>query len=211
MTLGLAGLTPDIEFSTPDFLGSNTQVILDNWFDVHETNLEQTLGLDESVVWEIAQTQTGAISLSADGKMLSLGETRVREPNDDGETYWDIEFDSIYSHRISIGGWNGATDTDGEYDSARNGVNLSVEYLPGDEEFDPIADEYAPSDGVVGNTDAESFDFENISKIRFGTWHNDFDGSGVYSVRTEAQFVPKDGFGNDDWDNSLTVIEKQAV
>ena len=27
---------------------------------------------------------------------------------------------------------------------ARNGVNLSVEYLPGDEEFDPIADEYAP-------------------------------------------------------------------
>ena len=136
--------------------------------------------------------------------MLSLGETRVREPNDDGETYWDIEFDSIYSHRISIGGWNGATDTDGEYDSARNGVNLSVEYLPGDEEFDPIADEYAPSDGVVGNTDAESFDFENISKIRFGTWHNDFDGSGVYSVRTEAQFVPKDGFGNDDWDNSLT-------
>jgi len=202
--IGVSWFDPDIELSTPDFLGSNTQVILDNWFDVHETNLEQTLGLDESVVWEIAQTQTGAISLSADGKMLSLGETRVREPNDDGETYWDIEFDSIYSHRIIIGGWNGATDTDGEYDSARNGVNLSVEYLPGDEEFDPIADEYAPSDGVVGNADAESFDFENISKIRFGTWHNDFDGSGVYSVRTEAQFVPKDGFGNDDWDNSLT-------
>ena len=202
--IGVSWFDPDIELSTPDFLGSNTEVIIDNWFDVHETNLEQALGLDGSGVWEIQQTQTGAISLFVDGEMLALGETRVREPNDDGETYWDIEFDSIYSHRISIGGWNGATDTDGEYDIARNGVNLSVEYLPGDEEFDPIADEYAPGDGVVGNTDAESFDFENISKIRFGTWHNDFDGSGVYSVRTQAQFVPKDGFGNDDWDNSLT-------
>ena len=85
---------------------------------MHETNLEQALGLDEVVVWEIAANANWChIIVFVDGKMLALGETRVREPNDDGETYWDIEFDSIYSHRISIGGWNGATDTDGEYDS----------------------------------------------------------------------------------------------
>jgi hypothetical protein len=210
--IGVSWFDPDIELSTPDFLGSNTEVILDNWFEVHESNLEQILGLDESVVWEIAQTRTGAISLSADGKMLSLGETRVREPEDNGETYWDIEFDSVYSHQIRIEGWNGVTDTDGEYDTIKNGVKLSIEYLPDDQEFDLIVDKYAPGEEVaIENTSAKSFDFESISKISYGIWNNDSDGVGAYSVRTEAQFVPKDDFGNEDWDNSLTSHLENGV
>jgi len=204
---GVNWFDSDIDLSTPDFLGSNTQAILDNWFDMHETELGELLG--SSGAWSMMQTQSGDLALLLNDKIFDTrGELEVEDPNSNDEAYWNIWYGE---KNIGIGGWNGTTTEDGEYDISRNGVRLTHEYYPDDEDFDDLVKTYAPEEDVIADTDADSFGFQGVKKIALNKWYNDFDASGIYSERTELSFVPSDEFGEDDWNSKLSSELRDGV
>ena len=199
--IGVSWFDSDIEFSKPDFLGLNTEKILENWILVQGQTLEEFSDLTGD--FSFMQTKTGEIAIFLDDVFQGTGDVKIDDPNDNDEVYWDINFDSL---DFSIGGWNGTTDTDGEHDIIRNGVRIDVNYENDEDEFEVLLNQYAPSSNVdLGNTIAKEFNFSGAELIRLSLWENDFDGAGSYRSSSNATFVPGDNFGNEDWGNKIVV------
>ena len=203
----ISWIDPNLALSTPNFLGSNTVSILENWLSVYQTEVEEASEM--SGEWSLMQTDEGGIALLLNGGVLAVGQAHVDAPNSNGEVYWDVHFDALGG---GIGGWNRTTDTDGVLSTTENGVKFYLDEYNGDQEFDDLVSKYEPPETVdLSGTFAENFDFAGAVKIHYEIWNNDFDGDGTYNSYDRAQFIPDDGTGGTDWDNKVQVELRDGV
>ena len=67
-----------------------------------------------------------------------------------------------------------------------------------------------PEDVDLTGTVAENFDFPGVAYIQSEIWYNDFDGDGEYSTYERAKFIPSDDTGESDWDNKVSVEDRNG-
>ncbi|MDA9209509.1 hypothetical protein N9O77_01955, partial [bacterium] len=196
----------DSNLITPDFLGTNTSAILDNWLSVHGESLAQAS--DGTGTLSMMQTVHGAVALLSDESILAVGDVDVDEVNSSGEVYWDIWFNSLGS---GVGGWNRETGTQDVLSLTENGVQFTLDKHKDNTEFNELLLRFAPPEDVdLTGTVAENFDFPGVAYIQSEIWYNDFDGDGEYSTYDRAKFIPSDDTGESDWDNKVSVEDRNG-
>ena len=196
----------DSNLITPDFLGTNTSAILDNWLSVHGESLAQAS--DGTGTLSMMQTVHGAVALLSDESILAVGDVDVDDVNSSGEVYWDIWFNSLGS---GVGGWNRETGTQDVLSLTENGVQFTLDKHKDNTEFNELLLRFAPPEDVdLTGTVAENFDFPGVAYIQSEIWYNDFDGDGEYSTYDRAKFIPSDDTGESDWDNKVSVEDRNG-
>ena len=185
-----------------DFLGTNTNQILENWLSVYEEMLNEEF--ETTASWSLMQLegQTTIALVIDDEQVVAVGSPDI-SMSSDGLINWHIDFDGA-----AISGWNDASD--GEASVSNYGVKSEIFYESDDPEFGEIMTIFAPSGDVdVSETVWENFVSDDIGEIRFETWTN-YEEGGVDNQYTRATFIPKFSSSSDlDWDNSLSVkLEK---
>ena len=196
----------DSDLITPDFLGTNTSAILDNWLSVHGESLAQAS--DGTGTLSMMQTVDGSIALLSDESILAVGDVDVDDVNSSGEVYWDIWFNSLGS---GVGGWNRETGTQDVLSLTENGVRFNLDEHKDDAAFNELLLRFAPPEDVdLTGTVAENFDFPGVAYIQSEIWYNDFDGDGEYSTYERAKFIPSDDTGESDWDNKVSVEDRNG-
>ena len=194
------------DLTPPDFLGTNTSAILDNWLSVHGESLAQAS--DGTGTLSMMQTVHGAVALLSDESILAVGDVDVDDVNSSGEVYWDIWFNSLGS---GVGGWNRETGTQDVLSLTENGVRFNLDEHKDDAAFNELLLRFAPPEDVdLTGTVAENFDFPGVAYIQSEIWYNDFDGDGEYSTYDRAKFIPSDDTGESDWDNKVSVEDRNG-
>ena len=194
------------DLTPPDFLGTNTSAILDNLLSVHGESLAQAS--DGTGTLSMMQTVDGSIALLSDESILAVGDVDVDDVNSSGEVYWDIWFNSLGS---GVGGWNRETGTQDVLSLTENGVRFNLDEHKDDAAFNELLLRFAPPEDVdLTGTVAENFDFPGVAYIQSEIWYNDFDGDGEYSTYDRAKFIPSDDTGESDWDNKVSVEDRNG-
>jgi len=197
------------ELITPDFLGSKTPAILQNWLDVYEDQLESFSG--QSGDWSLMQTETGAIALLLGDNIVEVGKTQIEDGSD--EVNWTIRFSEV---DLEFYGQNAKTDNVGELSLSEHRVDMSIQLYADDDmfadAFKDFIDTYAPpSDVDLSGTPSEGFDFSNVQSIHYRIKNKDYDGTGEYNNSTEVTFLPHNEWGGSDWENKISVISKNGM
>jgi hypothetical protein len=204
--IGVTWLDPDVSMRLPDFLGDNTEAILDNWFAIHGEYLLSLSG-DEGNYTIKQLSENTAVALIGD-EVIATGDIEVQLPNESGEKYWFIDFDGV-----GIGGWNRVTDQGGVLSLTENGVQIYLDVSPSDDSewFAALIEQYTPPSTLdLQGTIIQNFQFAAVPQIAFEIWQNDFNGDG-YTKASRVKFLPDNGFGGADRDNAITVSLEESI
>lgn len=197
------------DLSEPDFLGINTQAIIDNWLSVFGKELSAYLDLPAESTLTIKQNVDGNPVLLVDGQAVGFGEFRMNQLEGD-QQYWSINTETERGW-IDIGGWNQTTADPNLLGTDRHGVIFNYEYKPNDPLFLTTLESYLPPETIdLTGTAVETFDFYNVAKINAGSWYNDFNGTGEYSIRDYLRYVPKAEDDSDDWGSAIEVNNRNS-
>lgn len=194
----------------PDFLGASTQAIADNWLSVFGDELKAYFNRPINSVLSVKQNADGNPVFLVDGKAVGFGQFNLNSLENGYQQYWSIGIESERGW-VDIGGWNETTADPNVLGTVRHGVMFNYDYKPNDPLFRETLEAYLPPETVdLTGTPVESFDFYGVAKINAGTWYNDFNGTGQYSVRDYLRYIPEAVDGSEDWGSVIQVINQNS-